>query len=91
MLLSIQILEALKETHTPFEINTSGYDRINRPHPDVWMIKEMAKNGGAVPVLISDDAHYTEKLGRHFEQAEQLLQELNYTNRFTPDMLKRPI
>ena len=86
-----RILEALKENNTPFEINTGGYDRINRPHPDVWMIKEMAKNGGEVPVVISDDAHYTEKLGRHFEQAEQLLQELNYTNRFTLDMLKKPL
>lgn len=86
-----QIIETLKETHTPFEINTSGYDRINRPHPDVWMIKELAKDGGLVPVLISDDAHHTEKLGRHFEQAEQLLQDLHYTNRFTLNMLKRPL
>ena len=86
-----RILEALKETHTPFEINTSGYDRINRPHPDIWMIKEMAKDGGLVPVLISDDSHFIEHIGRHFEQAEQLLQELNYTNRFTLEMLKRPL
>lgn len=86
-----QIIEALKETNTPFEINTSGYDRINRPHPDVWMIKELAKDGGLVPVIISDDAHYIEKIGRYFEQAEQLLQDLHYTNRLTLDMLKRPV
>ena len=84
-------MEALAKTHTPFEINTSGYDRINRPHPDIWMIKEMSKNGGVVPTLISDDAHYTEKLGRYFEQTEQLLKDLNYTNRFTLDMLKKPL
>jgi histidinol-phosphatase (PHP family) len=86
-----EILEALKTTHTPFEINTSGYDRINRPHPAPWMIKEMAKDGGLVPVLISDDSHYIEHIGRHFDKAEKLLQDLNYTNRFTLDMLKKPI
>ena len=55
------------------------------------MIKEMAKDGGLVPVIISDDSHFTEHIGRHFNQTEQLLQNLNYTNRFTLDMLKRPL
>ena len=86
-----RILDALKQTKTPFELNTGGYDRINRPHPDVWMIKEMAKDSGLVPILISDDSHDAEKIGRHFKEAEQLLQDLNYTNRFTLNMLKKPI
>lgn len=86
-----QILEALKETKTPFEVNTGGYDRIGRPHPHPWMIKEMAKDGGLVPILISDDAHFKECLGQHFDEAEKLLADLNYTNRFTLDMLKKPV
>ncbi|MBO5038727.1 MAG: histidinol-phosphatase HisJ family protein [Alphaproteobacteria bacterium] len=86
----LKILDALKETGTPFEINTSGYDRINRPHPAPWMIKELSQNGGLVPVVISDDAHYPERLGNHFDKAEALLKELNYTNRLTVDMLKKP-
>lgn len=86
-----QILEALKTTHTPFEINTSGYDRLGHPHPIPWMIKKMAKDGGVVPVLISDDSHYVEHIGRHFDEAEQLLTDLGYTNRFTLDMLKKPV
>lgn len=85
------ILEALKETKTPFELNTSGFSNIGRPHPHPWMIKEMAKDGGLVPIVISDDAHFKENLGRDFDKAEQLLSELNYTNRFTLDMLKKPI
>ena len=85
-----EILDALKKTHTPFEINTGGYNRIGRPHPHPWMIKEMAKDGGIVPIVISDDAHFTERLGQHFDEAEQLLSDLNYTNRFTLDMLKKP-
>lgn len=86
----LKIIDALRETKTPFEINTSGYDRINRPHPAPWMIKELSQNGGEVPVVISDDAHYPERLGNHFDKAENLLKELHYTNRLTPDMLKKP-
>lgn len=87
----LKILDALKETNTPFEINTSGFDRINRPHPAPWLIKEMSKGGGVVPVLISDDAHYPEKIGNHFDKAEALLAEMNYTNRFGLEMLRKPV
>lgn len=82
-----RIIEALKETKTPYEINTSGYDRIDRPHPDIWMIKELAK--AKVPSLLSDDAHCPEHLGRHFGRAEELLKECGYNNtlRLTPQML----
>lgn len=76
-----EIIEALRETKTAYEINTSGYDRLGRPHPAPYLIKELAKNGG-VPVLLSDDSHEPAHLGRHFEEAEQLLSEMNYTNRF---------
>lgn len=82
-----RIIEALKETKTPYEINTSGYDRIDRPHPDIWMIKELAK--AKVPTLLSDDAHCPEHLGRHFARAEELLKSCGYTKdlRLTPEML----
>lgn len=86
-----KVLEALKETKTPFEVNTNGYEQLNHPYPNPWMIKEMAKDGGIVPIVISDDAHYTERLGQHFDEAEKLLADLNYTNRFTLDMLRKPV
>lgn len=85
----LAILDALQETKTPLEINTSGYDRINRPHPAPWLLKELSKNN-QVPLLISDDAHSPDKIGNHFKKTEDLLKELNYTNRFTLDMLKKP-
>lgn len=85
-----KIIEALRETKLPFEINTSGYNRINRPHPTPWIIKELTKSSD-VPVLLSDDAHAPEQLGQHFDKAEALLQELNYQPRFTLDMLKKPL
>lgn len=82
------IIDALKETKTPLELNTSGYDRINRPHPEPWILKELAKTN-SVPILISDDAHRPESLTQHFNEAEDLLKSLNYTNRFSLDMLKK--
>ena len=84
-----QVLEAVKETKVPIEINTNGYEQLNRPYPHPWMIKELAKDGGIVPIVLSDDAHFKERLGQHFDDAEQLLKDLNYTNRFTLDMLKK--
>lgn len=76
-----EIIEALKESGTAFEINTSGYDRIGRPHPAPYLIKELSKGGGVVPVVLSDDSHEPAHLGRHFDEAEKLLKELGYTNR----------
>lgn len=76
-----EIIEALKETKMPFELNTSGYDRIGRPHPAPYLIKELAKGGGVVPVVLSDDSHEPAHLGRHFDEAEKFLADLGYVNR----------
>lgn len=75
------IIEALGSTHTPFELNTKGIESIGDYYPARWMLEELRDRD--VPVLISDDAHATSQIGRHFEQAESYLQELNYTNRFS--------
>lgn len=82
-----RIIEALKETKTAFEINTSGYDRISRPHPAPWIIKELADAG--VQVVLSDDAHEPAHLGRHFAEAEALLNEIGWDPalRITPENL----
>lgn len=76
-------IEALSATKLPYEINTSGITKMGagRQYPDLWIIE--ALRDADVPVLISDDAHRVEQIGQHFEKAESLLQELNYTNRFT--------
>lgn len=85
-----KIIDTLKEYKFPFEINTSGYRRINNPHPAPWIIQELAKDN-TVPVLISDDAHCPEHIGYKFNETEKLLKDLNYTNRFMLDMLKPKI
>ena len=83
-----EIIETLIKTKTPFELNTSGYDRVNHPHPCPWMLELLAKDN-TVPILISDDAHDPSRIGKYFKEAETLLSNLNYTNRFTLDMLKK--
>lgn len=76
----MEIVEALAKTNTPFELNTKGLKSIGDYYPARWMLEELkAKN---VPVLISDDAHHLSQIGRYFNEAEQLLSDMNYTNRF---------
>lgn len=75
-----QIVEALDKAKLPFEVNTSGFNRIGEQHPNTWMLKELCKRG--VPTLISDDAHRVEDLGQHFERAERLLESCNCQSRF---------
>ena len=81
-----RIIEALEKHKQPFELNTSGYNRIDMQHPATWMLEELSKRG--VPVIISDDAHDVSMLGQHFERAEKLLADIGYTSRFNPFKVK---
>lgn len=74
------VIEALDKTKHPFELNTSGWTKAGEQHPHTWMLKELAKRD--VPIVINDDAHSVDLLGRYFAEAENLLTELNYTNRW---------
>lgn len=76
-----QVIEALAEQKKPYELNTSGYRRIERPHPDFWLIEELNKRN--VPIIISDDAHTPEHLCYNFDKAEAYLKSINYTNRWS--------
>ena len=71
----------------PFEVNTSGYNRIDMQHPCDWMLQELCKR--EVPTIISDDAHSTEMLGQHFERAENLLKKLKCKKRLSLDFLQK--
>ena len=75
------IIEALDKTKLPFEVNTSGFNRINVQHPITWMLKELCKR--KVPTLISDDAHHIDMLGQHFDKAENVLKECGCTKRWS--------
>lgn len=65
-------VEAAAKSKTAIEINTSFYrPDCYEPYPSNRILKMMAKND--VPVLISDDAHVVKNIGRHFDEAGQLI------------------
>ena len=76
-----RIIDAFASTKTPCEINTGGIERVNRPFPNWWIIKELIKRD--VPLLISDDAHTVEAAGRYFAEVEEKLTEFGCKNRFS--------
>lgn len=82
-----QIVEALSKYHQTYEINTSGYNRINMQHPCDWMVEELCRRG--VQTILSDDAHNVDMLGQHFARAENLLEKYHNQHRLTLDFLKK--
>lgn len=75
-----EIIETLAANKQAYELNTSGWSKVQEQHPYIWMIEELNKRN--VPIVISDDAHCLKHIGQHYEQAENLLQNMHYTNRF---------
>ncbi len=75
-----KIIDALSATKTACEVNTGGLRRIGRPYPDWWIVKELIYKD--VPLLISDDAHFTKDVGSYFTEVETKLTELGCKNRF---------
>lgn len=75
-----QVINTIKKYKQPFEINTGGIDKIGRPFPDWWFTEELIKS--SIPVLISDDSHHVDQIGRHFTEIELWLQKYNNVNRF---------
>ncbi len=79
---AIEAAEALAGKIPYFEVNTGAVARGYRttPYPDPFLIKEMKRLGfGAV---ISSDCHQKEKMDCHFREAEQLLRDCGYTERY---------
>ncbi len=69
-------IEAAAKSKIGIEINTSFYRSFcYEPYPSNRILKMAAENN--VPVIISDDAHETKNIGRHFDEAGQLIRDLN--------------
>lgn len=79
-----KVIDTLAEYNHPYELNTSGWRKVGEQHPHLWMIEELNKRG--VPIIISDDAHAIEHVAYDFERAEDLLEEINYKNRYKPNL-----
>lgn len=74
------VIEAMKKSGTACEVNTKGLCKGYNLYPSAWTLSEMLK--AKIPVVISDDAHRPEFLGRNFAEAENILAGMNYTYRF---------
>ena len=69
-------VEACAKSNTAIEINTSYYrDFCYEPYPSNRIL-EMIKHE-KVPVIICDDAHEVKNIGRHFDEARQLIKTFN--------------
>lgn len=69
-------IEAIAKSKMTIEINTSFYrDFCYEPYPSNRILQMAARNN--VPVLLSDDAHKVQDIGRHFDEASQLIKDLN--------------
>ena len=68
-------VESAAKSNTAIEINTSFYrDFCYEPYPSNRILQMAAQN--YVPVLLSDDAHNAKDIGRHFDEAGQLIKNL---------------
>ena len=69
-------IEAAAKSKTAIEINTSFYrPYCYEPYPSNRILNMARENN--VPVIISDDAHEVKNIGRHFDEAKQLIRDLN--------------
>jgi len=67
-------IDAASASKTAVEINTSFYrEYCYEPYISNRILKMVAQNN--VPVLISDDAHEAKNIGRHFDEAGQLIRD----------------
>ncbi len=74
------IVKCLQKNKIFTEINTKGLRKNKNFYPTNWLLKEIISSD--IPLIISDDAHCTEELGKNFLEAEQLLKNINCKNRY---------
>lgn len=74
-----ETISVIKASHSAIEVNTGLYKPdIYEPYPSARILKMVANAG--VPVLLSDDAHRAEQLGRHFDTATDLVRQCGIKN-----------
>lgn len=71
-----KVIEEINKSKTAIEINTSFYrPDCYEPYPSNRILQMVQR--ASVPVLISDDAHRTQDLCRHFDEAENIINNMN--------------
>lgn len=84
----LKVARLLSDRKMPTEINTSGWYRFGEPYPSVIYLHEL--NRLNVPILISDDSHRQEDIGKLFPEAEDLLRKIRYRNRVKEEFFLSP-
>jgi len=75
---ALAVLDAIAQTGTAIEINTSGWDMpVREAYPALSYLKEARRRG--IPLVINADAHRAEAVVNHFERARSLAREAGYT------------
>jgi len=71
-----KVIEAVDKSKTAIEINTSFYrPDCYEPYPSNRILQMVQRAN--IPVLICDDAHSAQQLCRHFDEAENIIQNLH--------------
>lgn len=76
-------IETISQHNMAIEINT-GLE--SEPYPSKRILDHMAQYN--VPVLLSDDAHAADQIGRRFDVATVLCSDCGITNFYIPDCVK---
>lgn len=79
-------IATIKENNIKVELNTSFFKFGTEPYPSTRIMRLLAQYN--IPVLISDDAHNTERLTEHFELTEQIAQNCGIKNFWKPQSLQ---
>ena len=74
------IVQKLQKARMACELSTKGLRRIDDFYPSETVVKDLIAR--QVPIVISDDAHYTTELGMDFDKAEAQLERLGCQYRF---------
>lgn len=77
-IMECQVVDELAKNKMPIEVNTGLRPE---PYPSFRILKAAAK--ADLPVLISDDAHRADQIGRFFDEAEALCELAGVKNRLS--------
>lgn len=80
--------EAIAESNICIEVNTSG---LVRPCAEIYPSKQFLKilHNHRVPITLGSDAHKPQDVGRSFDKAIKLINEVGYTHACTFESRKR--
>ncbi len=70
------ILKVIKDKGSAIEVNTEGFSAYGEPHPPIWILEKIRKQG--IPVTVGSDAHNLENIGRDVLKALKLLRNMGF-------------